>query len=71
MTEKDTNGQFGWIEMTLLVTYLVLVTLVTGKIVMDSLPILSAKNQLVFKRKSDLVLTGQLKLLILIMNKVC
>ena len=71
MIEKDTNGLFGWIEMTLLVTFLVLGILVTGKIAMDSLPILFVKNQLAFRLKSDLVLTGLLKLLILIMSKVC
>ena len=70
MTGRDTNGRFGWIEMTQLVIRLALVTRVTGKIAMDSLPILFVKPQLVFKLKLNLALMDRLKLLTLTTSKV-
>ena len=70
MTGKDINGRFGWIEMTQLAIRLALVIRVTGKIVMDSLPILFVKPQLVFKLKLNLALMDRLKLLTLTTSKV-
>ena len=56
--------------MTQLAIRLALVTRVTGKIVMDSLPILFVKPLLVFKLKLNLALMDRLKLLTLTTSKV-